>query len=191
MRGPRISRSWLDELITRYHELGEEGPTPQSKRPHPSPTWIPAGVEEEIVALRKELSALGFDARAHTMHYHLGRSRPQHACVSSVATIWRVLSRRCFVTPQPYTHRISAGCGASPRVKRDYGDRSDRCMLRPAGRVRSRWWPGRGELGISCNDVNFCLRLGSAEWRVVWTPFSALMHHDSFATTRTFVSGAS
>ena len=98
-----ISRSWLYELIGRYRELGDEGLRPQSKRPHSSPSRVPAAMEEEIVALRKELSALGVDAGAHTIHYHLQRRhRRRRRAVPSVATIWRVLSRRGFVTPQPH-----------------------------------------------------------------------------------------
>lgn len=34
-------------------------------------------------------------------------------------------------------------------------------------------------LGISLNDVDFCLRLREAGWRVVWTPFAVLTHHES------------
>src|SRR5215472_7889919 len=68
-----ISRSWLYELIARYRQLGDEGLTAQSKRPRSSPSRVSAAIEEEIVALRKELSGLGVDAGAHTIHYHLGR----------------------------------------------------------------------------------------------------------------------
>jgi transposase InsO family protein len=52
------------------------------------------------VELRKELADLGVDAGAHTIAAHLGR-RHDATDVPSVATIWRVLSRRGFVTPQP------------------------------------------------------------------------------------------
>src|SRR5688500_6505369 len=68
-----ISRSWLYELIARNRELGDEGLRPQSKRPHASPTRVSPAIEYEIVALRKELSELGVDAGAHTIHYHLQR----------------------------------------------------------------------------------------------------------------------
>jgi transposase InsO family protein len=95
-----ISRSWLYELIGRYRELGDEGLRPLSKRPSSSPTRVSPAVEEQIVALRKELTDLGVDAGAHTIHYHLTRRRRR--AVPSVATIWRVLSRRGFVTPQPH-----------------------------------------------------------------------------------------
>ena len=97
-----ISRSWLYELIARYREHGDDGLRPQSKRPHSSPTRVAASIEDEIVALRKELTDLGVDAGAHTIHCHLRRRhRRRRRAVPSVATIWRVLSRRGFVNPQP------------------------------------------------------------------------------------------
>jgi transposase InsO family protein len=97
-----ISRSWLYELIARYRELGDDGLKPQSKRPRSSPTRVAPAVEDEIVALRKELTDLGVDAGAHTIHYHLQRRhRRRRRAVPSVATTWRVLSRRGSVTPQP------------------------------------------------------------------------------------------
>jgi transposase InsO family protein len=96
-----ISRSWLYELIARYREQGEEGLKAKSNRPESSPTRISPTLEEEIVALRKELTELGVDAGAHTIQYHLQRRRRRRA-VPSVATIWRVLTRRGFVVPQPH-----------------------------------------------------------------------------------------
>jgi transposase InsO family protein len=97
-----ISRSWLYELIVRYRELGDDGLKPRSRRPRSSPTRVACAIEEEIVALRKELTDLGVDAGAHTIHYHLQRRhRRRRGAVPSVATIWRVLSRRGFVTPEP------------------------------------------------------------------------------------------
>ena len=97
-----ISRSWLYELIARYRELGDDGLKPRSRRPRSSPARVPATIEDEIVALRKELTDLGVDAGAHTIHYHLQvRHRRRRQSVASVATIWRVLSRRGFITPHP------------------------------------------------------------------------------------------
>jgi transposase InsO family protein len=98
-----MSRSWLYELIARYRQAGEEGLRAQSKRPRSSPRRVPAAIEEEIVALRKELTDLGVDAGAVTIHYHLlARHRRHKQAVPSVATIWRVLTRRGFITPQPH-----------------------------------------------------------------------------------------
>jgi transposase InsO family protein len=97
-----ISRSWLYELIARFRERGGDGLKPGSRRPRSSPTRVPGAIEEEIVALRKELTDLGVDAGAHTIHYHLQcRHRHRRRAVPSVATIWRVLSRRGFIVAQP------------------------------------------------------------------------------------------
>jgi transposase len=97
-----ISRSWLYELIARYRELGEDGLKPQSKRPRSSPTRVAPVIEDEIVTLRKDLTELGVDAGASTIHYHLQRRhRRRRSSVPSVATIWRVLTRRGFIVPQP------------------------------------------------------------------------------------------
>ena len=98
-----ISRSWLYELIARYRELGDDGLKPQSKRPRSSPTRVAPTSRTRSSALRKELTDLGVDAGAHTIHYHLQRRhRRRRRAVPSVATIWRVLSRRGFVIPQPH-----------------------------------------------------------------------------------------
>lgn len=97
-----ISRSWLYELLARHREHGQEGLRPHSKRPRTSPTQIPRTVEDDIVELRKELTDLGVDAGPATIQHHLTqRYRRRRQPVPSVATIWRVLSRRGFITPQP------------------------------------------------------------------------------------------
>ena len=97
-----VSRSWLYELLARYRAGGEEALRPRSRRPRSSPARVPAALEDEIVALRKSLAEEGLDAGAHTIHYHLTRRhRRRRSAVPSVATIWRVLCRRGFVTPQP------------------------------------------------------------------------------------------
>jgi transposase InsO family protein len=105
-----VSRSWLYELIARYRAGGDGALTPGSRRPHTSPRKLSARIEEEIVAVRKSLVEDGLDAGPHTIQFHLqqrrrGRAR---AAVPSVATIWRVLSRRGFVTPQPQKRPRSA-----------------------------------------------------------------------------------
>jgi len=56
-------------------------------------------VEDQIIELRKALADQGLDAGAHTIAFHLAQRR---GAVPSVATIWRILSRRGFVTPQPH-----------------------------------------------------------------------------------------
>jgi transposase InsO family protein len=95
-----VSPRWIYELCRRFDLQGEAGLEARSRRPHHSPHRTPAALEDEIVGLRKELMDLGLDAGAHTIRAHLERSHGRRA-LPSVATIWRILSRRGFVTPQP------------------------------------------------------------------------------------------
>ena len=97
-RDYRVSRQWVHELIKRFDAEGEAGLEPRSRRPRGSPHRTPEALEDQIVELRKALSDQGLDAGAHTIAYHLGKG---HGTAPAVATIWRVLTRRGFVTPQP------------------------------------------------------------------------------------------
>ena len=97
-RDYRVSRRWVHELIKRFDAEGEAGLEPRSRRPGRSPQRIPDVVEDRIVELRKHLSEQGLDAGAHTIAFHLDRLGGP---TPSVTTIWRVLSRRGFVSPQP------------------------------------------------------------------------------------------
>jgi transposase InsO family protein len=101
-----VSRYWVQQLVRRYRAEGEAAYQPRSRRPHSSPHAVPAAVEDEIVRLRKELSRQGLDAGADTIRTHLARRTPRSQTSSatappSVSTIWRILTRRGFVTPQP------------------------------------------------------------------------------------------
>ena len=93
-----VSRRWVHELVRRFDAEGEAGLELRSRRPHRSPNQTPASVEDEIVQIRKHLAEDGLDAGAHTIAFHLER---RHGTAPSVATIWRILHRRGFVTPQP------------------------------------------------------------------------------------------
>ena len=93
-----VHRSWLYKLIARYKAEGRAGLEPRSRRPKRSPTAVAAELEDEIVRLRKQLSEEGLDAGAATIHWHLSR---RHDQVPSTSTIWRILKRRGFITPQP------------------------------------------------------------------------------------------
>ena len=94
-----VSPSWLFTLLRRYRLEGAEGLEPRSRRPKTSPGRIGDLYEDEIVALRKELTDAGFDAGAETIYVHLSE---RHAVVPSVSTIWRVLKARGFVNAQPH-----------------------------------------------------------------------------------------
>jgi transposase len=94
-----VHRSWIYKLLARYREEGEAGLVARSKRPHHSPSRISDLFEDEIIKIRKELLDRGFDAGAVTIHSHLAR---RWTNTPSVATIWRVLKARGFVTPEPH-----------------------------------------------------------------------------------------
>jgi transposase InsO family protein len=94
-----VSRRWVITLVQRFLAEGEAGLQPRSRRPKRSPCQLEAAAEDEIVALRKHLVEIGHDAGAHTIAFHLER---RHGAAPSPSTIWRVLSRRGFVTPEPH-----------------------------------------------------------------------------------------
>jgi transposase InsO family protein len=89
----------LAKLLRRYEQEGEAAFEPRSRRPLTSPRKTPVAVEDEILEIRKHLAEEGLDAGAETIAYHLGK---RHKEVPSASTIWRVLSRRGFVTPEPH-----------------------------------------------------------------------------------------
>jgi transposase len=101
-----VSRYWVQLLVKRYNGEGEAAFTPRSRAPRSSPQAVSAELEEEIVRLRKELMRKGVDAGADTIRSHLVRRTPRSQTsnttrLPAVSTIWRILTRRGFVTPQP------------------------------------------------------------------------------------------
>jgi transposase InsO family protein len=95
-----VSRRWVHELVRRFDAQGDVGLEPRSRRPRGSPHQTSGAVEEQVILLRKELADQGLDAGAHTIAYHL--QERLGGTVPSVATIWRILTRRGFITPQPH-----------------------------------------------------------------------------------------
>lgn len=100
-RAHGISKTWLYELLARYRTGGEAGLVARSRRPHRSPSRVPEAVEDEIVQLRKQLVGFGTDAGPDTIHTHLARNHDGVA-PCSVSSIWRTLTRRGFITPEPH-----------------------------------------------------------------------------------------
>lgn len=99
-RAHGVSKSWVGKVVGRFREGGYEAIAPRSRAPGHIPHRTPPEVEERIVAMRGELVAAGFDAGAVTIHFHLSEEGLDR--VPSVSTIWRILKRRGFVTPQPH-----------------------------------------------------------------------------------------
>jgi transposase InsO family protein len=95
-----VSRYWVQQLVRRYETEGPTAFEPRSRRPHHSPGAVGAELEEKIVRLRKTLDKRGYDAGAATIAAHLARD-DDITKVPAVSTIWRILSRRGFVAPQP------------------------------------------------------------------------------------------
>ncbi len=95
----KVSKSWVQSLVAHYRAGGYDAVAPRSKAAHRVANRSSDELEERVVRLRKELTERGFDAGAQTIHYHLGLSDPSPP---SVSTIWRILKRKGFVTPQPH-----------------------------------------------------------------------------------------
>jgi len=106
-RDYKISRYWVQQLVKRYEAEGEAAFLPRSRRPRTNPRAINPELEDLIIRLRKELSKKGLDAGAETIRIHLERADVER--LPSVSTIWRVLTRRGFVTPQPRKRPKRAG----------------------------------------------------------------------------------
>ena len=94
-----VSKSWVAALAARYRAGGYEAIAPRSKAARTVHNRTAGELEDRIVRLRKELTEQGFDGGARTIHYHLSLTDPSPP---SVSTIWRILKRRGFITPQPH-----------------------------------------------------------------------------------------
>lgn len=94
-----ISRRWFYEIRRRFEAEGFEGLAPRSRAPLRVANRTPMVVEDVIVAVRKELEDLGLDAGAGTIRWHLEQRAVDR--LPSEATIWRILTRRGFITPAP------------------------------------------------------------------------------------------
>jgi transposase InsO family protein len=94
-----ISRETFYVWKRRFAAEGPGGLAARSRAPKINPRRVSGDVEDAVVALRKELEDLGGDHDATTIQHHLHKRGMQP--VPSAATIWRVLRRRGFITPQP------------------------------------------------------------------------------------------
>jgi transposase InsO family protein len=106
-----VSRRWVITLVQRYLAEGDAGLQPHPRRPLHSPHRTAQDIEDEVIALRKELERDGHEAGAATIAFHLQR---RLGVSPAVSTIWRILSARGFVTLQPHKRPKSSciGCQA-------------------------------------------------------------------------------
>lgn len=94
----RVSRSWVYELVARYHAEGDAAFEPRSRRRHTSPASTPATTVELIVELRRTLTAAGLDAGADTIVWHLEH---HHQTRVSRATVYRTLRNNQLTVTTP------------------------------------------------------------------------------------------
>jgi transposase InsO family protein len=112
-----ISTWFFYDVRRRFAAGGWEAIEPRSRAAHRVANRTSTELEDVIVALRKELADTGLDAGPVTIASHLER---RGIAGPSVATIWRVLSRRGFVETDP---------SKAPRraVRRFAADRANEC----------------------------------------------------------------
>ena len=117
-RDYKISRCWVQQLVTRYEAEGDAAFWPRSRRPHSNPHAVSLDLEDQIVRLRKSLPNKGLDAGAETIRAHL--QTQGLARLPSTSTIWRILTRRGFITPEPRKRPKGAGnpfCAEMPNER--------------------------------------------------------------------------
>ncbi|MCP3994749.1 MAG: transposase [bacterium] len=96
-----ISRWLFYELRRCFAAEGETALVLRSRAPETVWNRTPAVVEEAIITERKRLETAGLDAGAGSIAFHLPTVLEPGVEVPSEATIWRVLTRRGFIVPQP------------------------------------------------------------------------------------------
>ncbi|MFV1971956.1 MAG: integrase core domain-containing protein [Acidimicrobiia bacterium] len=97
-RDHQISRDRFYTIRRRYEAEGEAGLVPRSRAPNTVANKTSSVVEDLIVLKRKELDDDGFDAGAETIRWHLDEAGVD---APTVSTIWRILTRRGFIVPEP------------------------------------------------------------------------------------------
>jgi transposase InsO family protein len=98
-RSHALSRTWIYELVKRFHSGGYAALEPRSRRPRSCPHQHGPQVEQAVLALRRSLSEAGHDAGAWSIAQRLRGTTER---VPAVSTIWRILSRHGLITPQPH-----------------------------------------------------------------------------------------
>jgi transposase InsO family protein len=93
-----VSKTHVARLVARFREGGYRALELRSRRPRSSPQRITDALEDEIVELRKHLVDFGTDAGPATIAWHVEQ---RHGASPSPSTIYRALTRRGFITPEP------------------------------------------------------------------------------------------
>jgi transposase InsO family protein len=94
----QVSRDRFYTIRRRYEAEGQAGLAPRSRAPNTVWNRTSLETEDEIVRIRKDLDNEGLDAGAETIKWHLDQAGIP---APTVSTIWRILGRRGFITPEP------------------------------------------------------------------------------------------
>lgn len=93
-----VSQPRVSQLVSAWRSGGWEALEPKSRRPRSNPNATPPDVVAQILALRADLIADGWDAGPHSIAAILADRIP---IAPGVTTIWRILTRAGVVTPEP------------------------------------------------------------------------------------------
>lgn len=96
-----VSTWFFYQLRKRYAVEGEAGLEPRSRAAKSVANRTPGWIEDLVVEKRKTLDEAGLDAGPATIWSHLNDEFTAGRSVPSEATIWRILTRRGFITPEP------------------------------------------------------------------------------------------
>jgi transposase InsO family protein len=95
-----ISTWFFWDLRRRIREEGDSAIMPKSRAPHVVWNKTPVEIEDEIVRWRKQLVEAGLDAGPASIRVYLAADLAADQ-VPSEATIWRKLTERGFIVPDP------------------------------------------------------------------------------------------
>jgi transposase InsO family protein len=93
-----VSQGWVSRLVARHRFEGDDAFEPRSRRPVTNPTATADSTVDLVVELRQRLGALGLDAGADTIVWHLAQ---HHQLRVARATVYRILRRHGLVAPEP------------------------------------------------------------------------------------------
>jgi GT2 family glycosyltransferase len=131
------------------------------------PDWLDAMVAE---AVRPEVGAVGAK-----LLYRDGRLQHAGVVVGLGGEAGHILRRRPADTP---------GHLGRLRVAHEVSAVTAACLSVSSEKYRAVGGFDAATFAVDFNDVDFCLRLGSAGWKTVWTPHAALSHLESVSRGR-------
>ena len=109
-----VSRNWVQQLVKRYEAEGTAAFEPHSRRPHHNPRAVDRRRRRHTSCgcARRSTSA-GSTPAPTPSPTHLA-ANPAISKVPAVSTIWRILHRRGFVTPNRRNGHADLGNASKP-----------------------------------------------------------------------------